>query len=240
MKDLTIGTSFATNEGGRVVVIDFSTSEDVTIQHVDAYGHITKTSLHNLNNGQIKNPFHPSVHNVGYIGVGIYKVSSSGIKTVEYNTWLSMLARCYGSNRIVHYPSYIAATVCPEWHNFQVFAKWYCEQPQYNCGYELDKDILYPGNTVYSPNTCCLVPKHINNLISTQKIGSSALPRGVNKNNSGYSATCAGEYIGNYSTIEEANSAYKIANQRRVREQARIHKLQIDPRVYAALCQYIE
>ena len=34
----------------------------------------------------------------------------------------------------------------------------------------IDKDILVKGNKVYSPNTCCLVPKNVNNLFIKKHI----------------------------------------------------------------------
>lgn len=36
------------------------------------------------------------------------------------------------------------------------------------CNYplELDKDLLYEGNKIYSPSRCCLLPKEINNGIN--------------------------------------------------------------------------
>jgi hypothetical protein len=55
--------------------------------------------------------------------------------------------------------------VCNEWHNFQNFAEWFCKN---YCDasmdkWQLDKDIIVPGNRVYSPETCCFVPNAVNN-----------------------------------------------------------------------------
>lgn len=62
--------------------------------------------------------------------------------------------------------------VCDEWmEDEQSFYRW-LESESYPCiagTYELDKDILIPGNKLYSPNTCCLVPKEVNLLFEMPK-----------------------------------------------------------------------
>lgn len=72
----------------------------------------------------------------------------------------NMLKRCYSNN--LEFISYRSCKVCEEWHNYQNFAKWYDEN--YIEGYELDKDLLQQDviNKIYSPETCCFLPKHIN------------------------------------------------------------------------------
>ena len=59
---------------------------------------------------------------------------------------------------------------------YNTFAQWYIAQesklnPKYK--YEVDKDLLYPlyknqtdGYKLYSPATCCLIPKDLNLLIA--------------------------------------------------------------------------
>jgi len=51
-------------------------------------------------------------------------------------------------------------TVCDEWLNFQVFAKWYNEQSYKHD--DLDKDILSNGAKMYSPENCVLISRELN------------------------------------------------------------------------------
>ena len=74
-------------------------------------------------------------------------------------------------------PTYAGARVCEEWHTYQVFAEWYYSQPGYSLGYEVDKDILVPGNKEYSPKACGLVPKWLNKFFAFQySTNSSGFP----------------------------------------------------------------
>lgn len=82
-----------------------------------------------------------------------------------YKVWGGMLQRCYGTNSAIKYPRYVGCSVCEEWKSFQLFAKWFLEQPNNSEKFpknELEKDILVKGNKVYSPETCCFVPQEIN------------------------------------------------------------------------------
>ena len=65
--------------------------------------------------------------------------------------------------------------VCEEWYNYIAFAKWYESQYQVDksCHYELDKDLFGGEAHIYSPDTCCLIPKTMNlfiRIVSERKI----------------------------------------------------------------------
>lgn len=85
-------------------------------------------------------------------------------------TWRTMLSRCYSvKNRA--YPLYggRGVTVCDDWLEFQKFAKWY--ETNYVPGWKIDKDLIIPGNKVYSPDGCCLLPEKIHQFITHGRIG---------------------------------------------------------------------
>ncbi len=101
-----------------------------------------------------------------YYKHGGYMKASTIVEFKEYynmpklkSVWLGMMNRCYsGKNK-----SYAAVTVCEEWHNFITFAKWYIEN---NIdGWCLDKDLLSNSYKMYSPSTCCFIPRIINSSI---------------------------------------------------------------------------
>lgn len=122
----------------------------------------------------------PTVFGVGYLGYGPYKAYISGSKpTQHYKIWKAMLARCYRKNPdgSQYYKSYVGCSVHPDWHNMQVFSKWYYDN--YPDGaipgaYQLDKDIKRPGNKIYGPYTCLFVTPVEN--LSSRQFGSCATP----------------------------------------------------------------
>lgn len=70
--------------------------------------------------------------------------------------YIDMMERCKKRNY---------GTVCEAWSkDMQFFCKWMekSSYPDVGYAYEIDKDILCPGNKTYSPENCCLVPHFIN------------------------------------------------------------------------------
>lgn len=110
--------------------------------------------------------------------------------------------------------------------------------------YQLDKDILVKGNRIYGEDTCCLVPKEINNLFINTKNTNKTLPVGVrfvegaNMFKSVVSKFGKSTCLGSYTTMEEAFNAYKKAKEAHVKEVANKWKDKIDPRVYEALMDW--
>ena len=105
------------------------------------------------------------LYNVGindYIG----KVNINGKIEKFYKVWQSMLSRCYDPKYHNRNPAYIGCKVCKEWYSLTAFKKWF--DKNYIEDYELDKDILIEGNKLYSPDTCCFVPKEINRLFENK------------------------------------------------------------------------
>ena len=76
-----------------------------------------------------------------------------------YRTWLRMLERCHAETYHLSHPSYRGTSVCEDWKYFMSFRSWMVRQPWY--GNVLDKDIIGDG-TLYSPDTCCFVPRSVN------------------------------------------------------------------------------
>lgn len=162
--------------------------------------------------------------------------TENGKTTIEYKTWASMIERCYTSRAA----SYANVTVCDKWHNFQNFAGWYKSQPLHGRGFCLDKDILVPGNKIYSPDTCCLVPKRINSLFVKTAVTTKDLPVGVWHSNyvsKPFTAAC-GKFLGNYPTIEQARSAYVVYKKTIISDLAEEYKEMLSEELYSLLKDY--
>ncbi len=235
-KDLNIGDEFITNEGGSVTVINISNWKSITVMHNNIRHHTTTVIFSDLIKGKVKNPFKPRLYGVGYMGVGVYTSNLPGSSTLtpEYTAWSHMLGRCYDIGFTTKNTNYANCTVCIEWHNFQVFAHWYRHTGYYNIGYELDKDILVEGNRIYSPSTCCMVPREINQLFKNIN-KTTNLPRGVNKHGRRYRTTYCGVRYGSYETIQEANEVYICVKRTHLLNIAARYKDIVDIRVYYSL-----
>lgn len=180
MSKIYKGDEFPTNEGGRVVVLDYGGSRNVLVKHLEDHGHEMVVEAGQLRNGKVKNPYHQSVYGVGFIGVGDYRAKVDGKPTKEYATWNSMFNRCYCPKSQKNRPTYIGCSVDERWHNFQVFAKWMNEQHRED-DWHLDKDLISNGNKIYSPETCRFIPSQLNTLLSDCGRVRGELPQGVSK-----------------------------------------------------------
>jgi hypothetical protein len=95
-------------------------------------------------------------------GVGVDdSTASQRIDDIAYTVWYGMLERCYSPSPARR--TYAGCTVDACWHTFSDFKAWY--DLNHVSGYQLDKDILFPGNNIYSPETCVIVPPYINQAV---------------------------------------------------------------------------
>lgn len=237
------------NFGSLMKIIKYRVYADIDVYFPEYDWTYYHTSYKEFKNGKIKCPYEPRVCGIGYIGEGSHKSrDENSEKYRSYEVWKSMLERCYDETRRYKYPSYIDCTICDEWLNYQNFADWY-DLNYYEINGEtmhIDKDILYKGNTIYSPETCVIVPRTINNLFVRPNITKGTLPVGVKRAATvevKYEATCNDinherKYLGIYNTIEEAFYAYKEFKEKVIKEIAENYKDQIPYDLYIALCSY--
>ena len=80
---------------------------------------------------------------------------------------------------------------------------------------QLDKDLLVPGNKVYSPETCVFVSANLNKLLNNNPAKRGEYPMGVrfhkhkNKFEASFGKFGKFKHIGYFKTPEEAHEAYK-------------------------------
>ena len=77
-----------------------------------------------------------------------------------YRVWHSMLERCYSTKYQETHPTYKGCSVSEEWLTFSVFKCW-MEAQDFE-GMQLDKDLLFECNKVYSKETCVFVSGVVN------------------------------------------------------------------------------
>lgn len=240
-KIYAVGTVGVNNCGTPMKVIAHHKYNDLDIQFLDKHGfikkHVTCTAFRN---GTVKNPYDITVSGVGYIGVGKHKVSVNCKNTTVYRTWHMMLERCYGEKSKDFFQSYFdRCTVCEEWLCFQNFAEWY-ENNKYECRGRLhvDKDILYPGNSVYCTEKCILTPQYINAMFKNKQ-NSTGLPNGILVSDGGrYSADYNNNHLGTFDTLDEAFSVYANYREKHIQQVSTQNKDIIPDRLYQALMNY--
>ena len=240
------GSAIPHDTYGDIVVVEYQTSEEVTARFVNT-GFTVTTSLSNLLRGFVKDRLHPTVFGVGILGNE--KSKENGCHTKEYALWTSMLQRCYCPLFLKERPTYKDCRVSENFRYLPYFKEWCHSQFNYNevddkgKSFVLDKDILIKGNKVYSPETCCFVPREINALFTKSDKVRGSLPIGVTKNGyGGYTAQLRchskNKSLGQFKTPEEAFQVYKVAKEAHIKSLANKWKDQIDPRVYNALMKY--
>lgn len=160
---------------------------------------------------------------------GIYKKGKFNCidNKKAYSVWKGMLQRCYDKKTLKKFPTYKGCVVCKEWLCFQNFAEWF--YLNYIEGYTLDKDILGNGK-LYSPETCCFVPNHINNILHKNIHNQSYLCIGVIEQDGRFRVRVntlnkKKKHIGYFNTEKEASIAYKKAKIKVIKEVVEFYKL---------------
>lgn len=142
-----------------------------------------------------------------------------------YSVWVHMFQRCYSEKFHEYRPTYKGCSVVKEWLVFSNFREWMVGQDWE--GNQLDKDILYRGNKLYSPLTCCFVSRQINGLLFDRCSAKRLLPVGVsyNKRDSKYRSLMRKNgkftHIGSFATPESAHAEYIKAKSAYVLEVAK-------------------
>lgn len=166
--------------------------------------------------------------------------------TYSYQRWNAMRQRCKegGSQQGVR-PTYVGCEMSPMFSDFQRFVDWHVQQVGYSeKGYQLDKDILFEGNKLYSEDTCVLVPASLNGFLIDRGAARGEFPQGVSRcRGQGYRASINSsgkrKHIGHYTTPEAASCAYKLAKEaeaRRWYERLKAGEFIVDNRVIERMC----
>ena len=162
-----------------------------------------------------------------------------------YDRWTGVVERCHSEKFKLRCLTYEDSAISDDWLKASLFKDWMETKDWSNK--VLDKDILFPGNKLYSAETCVFVPKEINVAFSTNvKNLNRDLPTGVIylEREDKYLAqiTTHGKLrkILRSKSLEEVILAYKRARESYIKELAIKHKDDIDQRVFEILMSYEE
>lgn len=155
------------------------------------------------------------------------------IQTTTSNIlFYNMSMRCNpNSSYCKKYPTYAVCT--SDFKSFQDFAEWCNSSVGY--GIEdvngrpwcLDKDLLFYGNKVYSPGTCCFIPEYVNNSLISRGNDRGLYPLGVTKasgRSKRYLSRCqtfsGRKHLGNFLNPLDAHKAWQLTKINHLREVA--------------------
>lgn len=161
-----------------------------------------------------------------------------GVFCPIYLKWSKMLERAYDNKFKERNPTYNGCTVCDEWLTFSNFHNWLTKQDWQ--GKEIDKDILFLGNKIYSPDTCVLVSQETNKFLLDRYSSRGKYALGVTfvKSANKFMAQCKNNFtkknenLGRFTCQQEAHLAWRKRKHELARQLA---DLQTDERVAAAL-----
>ena len=181
-------------------IISYNNFKDIIVEFQDKYKAKVHTTYQHFKDGSVKNPYYPSVYNVGITGCR-YPVRIGNKVSKEYMAWKRILERCYDEKYKIKEPTYNDVTCCDEWLLYENFYEWLHSQPNFDkwlneSRWAIDKDILVKGNKVYSPDVCCLVPQRVNSLFVKNDATRGLLPIGINIVGDKYEVRC-GNYLNN-------------------------------------------
>lgn len=238
------------NQGCLMIIDKYNSYADIVVRFKDNYNAIVHTDYKAFKNGQVKNPYYPSICNVGIIG-NKYPKFINGRPTKEYTTWYNMIKRCYDKKEKEKCPTYSNVTCCKEWLLYENFYEWLHSQENFHKWYNgknwcIDKDIIIKGNKVYSPEACCLVPQNVNKLFLKQNSHRGRYPIGICRDNDKFLVQCMNPIVGKlktlgrYDILEEAFIAYKQFKENIIKQVAQIeyNKNNISKKCYESMMKY--
>lgn len=162
----------------------------------------------------------------------------------EYNLWSNMLKRCYSDEYSKLHPTYIDCKVSDNFKNYSYFYEWCHRQEGFHLGWELDKDLLFIGNKVYSEYTCAFIPTEINRVLNKNKNVRGDYPMGVlfhkasQKLTASISINGKRKHLGLFTDATEAFNVYQKAKREYLIVLANKWKYQINSNVYYALINH--
>ena len=244
---VVVGDVFETKYNGKLEVIKYQDAVNVTVRFLNT-GYETTVEASQIRTGEVRDWTLPKA-----FGVGVMEDADISLRDAypkHKQLWQNMLSRCYNNNT-EYVGKYESCSVSEYFLHFKNFRLWCDEQVGFNekddkgKAFALDKDVLIKGNLLYSENTCCFIPREINNLLLTSKNLRGDLPVGVQRTKTKVvrflavlSKNGTQRNLGVYNTPEEAFLAYKQAKEAYIKDVANKWKDQIDHRVYEALLNY--
>ena len=168
LNDITkdcVGKICKSKSSGDFKILKYNNNRNVEVQFLKT-GYEMVAHLGHIRNGNVKNPYSPSVCGVGILGTK-YLTMIDGVKTKEYTLWCNMLKRCYSDTYQKKYPTYEGCEVSDNFKSYEYFYEWCHKQIGFdNDRWQLDKDLRIKGNKIYSEDFCVFIPNEVNKILT--------------------------------------------------------------------------
>lgn len=219
-----IGYKGTNNQGENFEVISFG---DIINNHrtynvkFEYTGYIKSFLRRYILNGQIKDPYYPSIYGVACCGNQRTQNYNSTNDLPEYKIWRGMISRCYNAeNKSYNRYGGKGVGVCERWLCYEYFYQDLPQIPGYSMWkmypniYRLDKDTLQQNvddcNKVYSPETCMFISARDNCLEMHKRraINGTELFGVFEQKSGNYFVRVGMDYYGTFSNINAAANMY--------------------------------
>lgn len=234
------GTRFKTNNYGFCEVVEYVSNRKVVVRFDSGY--VTTSEMGQLRRGDVKDKSLPNIRGVAYNDYP-HPVKIDHQHIPEYVLWRNVIERSFFNLT----NAYKNVEMCDDWLHFSKFKRDITSMPNFNEflneGWHLDKDILVKGSKLYSPETCCFVPKELNSSFVGLK-NRTKLPLGVKycKKTKKYVSQILlnGEKkgLGYFKNPADAFYVYKTRKEAWLKDLAEKWKGKIDDKVYFAIKNY--
>lgn len=220
--DIYVGMEFVNKKGFKWRVVDCVRLKHVLVESLEWMPYEVFTKKDQILRGNLLYPY--GKHKDGcYKGEGSWLYS---VKNPYMQLWCGIRSRTLNDNFKQKHKSYLNCTLCPEWMCLQNFCDWadstYPKEFP-DVAWEIDKDLL-SNSGVYSPETCCWLPKEINLFLS--KKSEKGIYEKEGKRGSSFALFVRegtevykekkGHYIGSYPTYADAVAKWKEVKQNRL------------------------
>lgn len=162
------------------------------------------------------------------------------IRCPLYMRWKNLLSRCYLPSVYGHKVNarYEFCTVDERWFKRSNFNSWMRSHEGWE-NMEIDKDLLVPGNTVYGPDTCCLLPSEVNSLLIDQ-VSKHGHLKGVAIRGKSFYATFNDKNKRKYIKCANEQEAHEVYKKYRYRQLIEATSLVKEQKIKDALVKFAE
>lgn len=197
-----LGEKFKNNKGSEFEIIDYCNDYRKRKIRFLKTGFETVCYTDTIKSGKIRDYLEPCV-----CGIGIMDIKG-GTNHLLHSRWVNMIERCYDENDI-NYNTYgrKGVYVDEQWHKFSNYIKDIEQKENYDklikdrFNWNIDKDILVPGNKCYSNETTLIVYRGENTREMLKRLGNP----GIKTRKPVLQYSLEGEFINKYESLSEAS-----------------------------------
>jgi hypothetical protein len=234
-----VGQIYVNRQGSEIKVLEYENSTKILVE-IGERKYQQYVHAGNLISLNVHDKYAPSV-----AGKGIFGDAEVDVKSQVYTSWAGMLKRCYTfyDDKPRARINYEGCEVREDFLYLPDYMAWY-EKQIVQPKWHLDKDLLVPGNKIYSPDTCVFLPRALNTFLTVRGNERGPYPIGVTYHErlGKYEACCNRDgksvYLGLYLNPEDAFEAYKKEKESYAKDLAKRWEGVIDSRACEALMNY--